>query len=385
MTDRGTEPEKDALINALQSMGVHQRPIPTKAPWGIGRNKRHPGPIRNAYVRITAETPALAPELALAVAYKPRNDAPRAHGSPPTTAVTGEAPLLLIGDNHCTDPAIAARHRAMQSARATMEAHSAADRQSGALSHTGTAVPFVEVEKALWWHRDLQGWLRGSVHSLNGKTVIFCHNGRLFYSHDSRTKPDVSRRPPSLHVWPALPVSTSTAAIHTHTLDLPALPPLPAHSCVSLASSRSPKFPTHSRWDTAKATELAAIYCKTSLPFFRVPANQQFFHDLWRVTHKATRGTGKPAELARFCVAGNRDWHKHNIVATFPFMPSRSIGAVVAASVILSFFLHTEDFLRAYLQSDCLAEPVHVWALPEAGEPDNTLWAFHRGMFGKND
>ena len=48
MSDRGTEAENDAFINALHSVGVHWRPIPTEAPWGIGRNERHHGPIRDS-------------------------------------------------------------------------------------------------------------------------------------------------------------------------------------------------------------------------------------------------------------------------------------------------------------------------------------------------
>ena len=388
LTDRGTEAESDAFINALHSMGVHWRPIPTEAPWSIGRNERHHGPIRDAYIRITAETPALAPDLALAMAYKARNDAPRAHGSSPTAAVTGEAPRLLIGDNHHFDPTIAARHRAMQTARATMETYTAADRLRGALSHPGTTVPFVEVGQAVWFHRDRQGWLRGTVHSLDGKTVYVRHNGRLFSSHESRTKPFVSRRPPPSPAPPARPSSASPAPIRTHTPAPPAPASLPAHSRVYLAPASNPASPSHPRWDSAKATELAvfdAIDCKTSMPSSLVPADKQIFHYLWRVTHKDNRGNGKPAERARFCVAGNRDWHKATTVATSPVTPQRAIRTVVAASVLLSFTLHTEDFLRAYLQSDRLAEPVYVWAPPEAGEPDNTVWAFHRAMYGKND
>ena len=99
LSDRDSEIENDAFIGALHSMGVHWRPIPTEAPRGIGRNQRHHGPIRDAYLRISAETPQLAPDLALAMAYKARKDTPRAHGSSPTAAVTGEAPRLLIGHN----------------------------------------------------------------------------------------------------------------------------------------------------------------------------------------------------------------------------------------------------------------------------------------------
>ena len=63
-------------------------------------------------------------------------------------------------------------------------------------------------------------------------------------------------------------------------------------------------------------------------------------------------------ERARFCVAGNHDWHKNKTVATSFVTPQRAIRAVVAASAILSFTLHGQTFRRAYLQSDRLAEPV---------------------------
>jgi len=87
------------------------------------------------------------------------------------------------------DATIAARHRAMQTARATMEAYIAADGLRGARSHPGTTVPFVEVGQAFWFHRDRQRWLRGSVHSLDGNTVYVRHNGRLTFSCESHTKP----------------------------------------------------------------------------------------------------------------------------------------------------------------------------------------------------
>jgi len=182
-----------AFINALQSMGIHWRAAPTEAPWAIGRNERHHGPIRDAFLRILAETPMLAADLALSMSYKARNDAPRAHGASPTTAVTGDPPRLIIGPNHHADPSISARARAMHAARNTMEKYAAADRLRGALSHPGTTVPFVEVGQEVWFHQHRHGWLRGAVHSLDGKTVYVRLNGQLFSSHESRTKPYISR------------------------------------------------------------------------------------------------------------------------------------------------------------------------------------------------
>ena len=118
--DRGFENENDALIHALHSMLIHWRSARTEAPWSVGHNERHHGPIRDAFLRIVAETPALAPDLALAIAYKARNDAPRARDVAPTTSVTGDLPRLIIGDNHHADPTLAARASAMQTAQATM-------------------------------------------------------------------------------------------------------------------------------------------------------------------------------------------------------------------------------------------------------------------------
>ena len=388
LTDRGSEVENDPFVNALTSMCVHWRPIPTEAPWGIDRDARHHGPIHQAYLRIAAETPTLAPDLILAMAYKARNDAPRARGSCPTTAVTGAPPSLLIGDNHLFNPAIAFRHRAMQAARASIEAYTAADCLRGALSHPGTNVPFVEVGQAVWFHRDKHGWLQGRVHSLDGKTVYVTRNNRIYSSHEAHTKPYVSCGPPPPPTTTTPPVSAAALPIRTHSAAPPPPTTLPTTTRALLTNPPDPDSPSHPRWDAAKRTELNSIDsidCKTTLPASHVPAGKQIFHYLWRVTHKPNRGNSEPAERARFCVAGNRDWHKANTVATFPVTPQRSIRAIVAASVILHFSIHTEDFLRAYIQSDILPEPTYVWAPPEAGEPDGSVWAFHRAMYGKND
>jgi len=180
--------------------------------------------------------------------------------------------------------------------------------------------------------------------------VYVRHNGHLFSSPESRTKPYVSRRPPPSPASSAQPVSATTNPIRTNTPAPPAPAKLPAHFRIFLTSPADPASTSHPRWHAAKATELAifnAIDCKTSLPSSSVPANRQIFHYLWRVTHMANRGNGKPAERAGFCVAGNRDWHKQSTVATSPVTSQHAIRAVVAASVILSFTLHTKDFLRA--------------------------------------
>jgi len=47
--------------------------------------------------------------------------------------------------------------------------------------------------------------------------------------------------------------------------------------------------------------------------------------------------------------------------------------------------VHTKDFLRAYLQSDKLPQPIYVHAPPEAYEPDGDIWAFTRPMYGKGN
>jgi len=201
-------------------MGIHCRPIPTEAPWSIGGNERHHGSIRDAFARIQAETPALAPDLSLAMAYKARNDAPRAHGVAPTTAVTGDLPRLLIGNNHHADPTIAGRHAAMQTARATVERYTAADRLHSALSHPGTNLPFMCVDKEVWFHRHLLGWLRGRVHSLDGKTVYIQRNGKLFSFHEARTKPYVSRTTPPPTAPPAGPaLNVHARAFHARATD----------------------------------------------------------------------------------------------------------------------------------------------------------------------
>lgn len=49
--------------------------------------------------RARTESLAVHPDLLLALAYKARNDAPRALGMSPTSAVFGEHTRLMVGDN----------------------------------------------------------------------------------------------------------------------------------------------------------------------------------------------------------------------------------------------------------------------------------------------
>jgi len=200
-----------------------------------------------------------------------------------------------------------------------MEHYTPADRLRGALSHPGATVPFVELGQEVWFHRDRHGGLRDTVHSLDGKIVYVRHNGQLFSAHESRTKPFVSRRQPTPPAAaPRLPPAAATARpasapvapLRTNTAAPPVSPPLPAASGVFFSPAISPKSSAHPRWDAAKATEIAvfdSIDCKTAISAHSVPAGQLIFYYLWRVTHKPNRGNGKPAERARYCIAGNRD------------------------------------------------------------------------------
>lgn len=386
LTDRGPEAENDVVVNGLHSMGIHWRTAPTEAPWRIGRNERHHGHIRDAFLRMRTETPSLAHDLALAMAYKARNDAPRAHGVSPTTVVTGQPPRLLIGDNAHADPSIATRTRAVQTARATMERSTAADRLRGALSHPGTTATYDEVGQDVWFHRDKRGWLHGVVHALDGKTVSIRRDGKIFSAHEVRTKPYVNRSTPRRPTQ--APTTAPPPPIRTHT---PA-PPLPAEvpetARVFSTSPIDPSSHHHPRWDAANKTEtntFKAMGCMQAVPASEVPRGVDVFDHLWRVTWKENRGNGKPPGFARFCVAGNRDWHKDTNVPTSLVTPQRAIRTLMAAAAILGFPIQTEDFLRAYLQSDELDEPIYVRILPEAGEPEGFIWAFSQAIYGQDD
>jgi len=394
ITDRRSENENDAVINALHSMGVHWRPVPTGAPWGIGRNERHHGPIRDAFVRIVAETPRLAPNLALAMAYKARNDAPRVHGVAPTTAVTGDHPRLIVGDNHHDDPTIAVRATSMQTERNTMERYSAADRLRGALSHPGTSVPFVIVGQQVWFYRHKHGCLRGTVDSLKGKTFFLCllgegfvrGEGKIFSSHESRTKPFVGRShlppdPPCLAPAPPGP-------IRTHTPAPPSTPTLAPVAAAYLIHAPDLSSHRHPRWNVGKRHEINvfdSFECKTTIPAAAVPPGEQIFDYLWRCDYKPDRGNGTPPTSARFCIAGAREWNKANDIPTSPVSPHRAVRATIAVVFILGWGVHTKDSLRAYLQSDLLPKPVYVQSPPEADEPPSSVWAFSRPMYGKGN
>ena len=261
-TDRGTENENSALINAVHSMGVHWRPIPTEAPWSMGRNERQHGHISGAFLRIMSDTRAPAPYLALAVSYKARTAAPRSHGVAATTAVTGDMPCLLNRDNLHVDPAISSRHTAMQTARATMERYIAADRLRGTPSKICTNVPFVSIGQDFWFHRHRLCWLRGSVHSSDGYPGHVRHDGKLLSSHEARTKPFVARLLPAplprAHASPrpAPDPASSPHPVRTHAPD----PPVPQKVAMSagayFSSATDTDWPNHPRWEGSSQTEL---------------------------------------------------------------------------------------------------------------------------------
>lgn len=125
--------------------------------------------------------------------------------------------------------------------------------------------------------------------------------------------------------------------------------------------------------------------CMRAGPASAVQKGTQIFDYIWRFTQRENRGNGKPPARARFCIAGNRDWHKDSNVPTSPVTPQRAIRTLIAAAVILGFTLRTEIFLRAYLQSDKLPELMYVGIPPEAGDPFSFVWAFFRVIYGNDD
>lgn len=225
------------------------------------------------------------------------------------------------------------------------------------------------------------------MHALDGKTVYIRRDGDLFSAHEARTKPFVNRsvpRCPPADPPPAAPIPPIRT--NTRAPDLPAQ--LPAAARVFSTHPVDPNSHHHPRWDTAKKAEIdafRAMDCMRAVTATDVPKGTQVFDFVWRVTYKENRGNGKAPARARFCIAGNRDWHKESNVPTSPVTPQRAIRTLLAAAVILGFTLRTEDFLREHLQSDELAEPIYVRIPPEAGEPFSLVRAFSRAIYGKDD
>jgi len=415
IADRGSNLHAPAVANSLHSMGIHLRVAPTEAPWSIGKTERHHGPIRSVFLRARAESPSVHADLLLALAYKARNDAPPASGASPTTAVFGERPRLLVGDNSHWDMSCAARAHAAQAASAALQSYTVWARLQGALSHPGTTVPYVTVGQHVLFYREKDGWLHGRVTSIDGKDVYVLRDGKLFSAHESRVKPYVD----SLLHAPLYEKSrtdlsdrnpTSTTDHHTHfPSPLPAnQPPPPPHASgrpaptpptvpisaearifhSSAAAAPPPSSHHHSRWHDAKVTEVSSfrsLGAVTAVPASAVPPGAQVFPYTWRCTENPDRGNGKPPLRARFCMQGHLAHDKATNVSTAPVVSLKAIRAVTTAAAILEWDLRTEDFKRAYLQADRLPEPVYTRIPPEAGEPDSHVWAFNRPIHGKDD
>jgi len=320
IADRGSNLRAPAVANALHSMGIHLRVAPTESPWLIGKNERHNGPVRFAFLQARTESPAVPVELLLALAYKARNDAPRASGVSPTTAVFGERPRLLVGDSAHWDPSCAARARAAQAASAAVDAYTVRDRLQEALSHPGATVPYVTVGQHVLFHRAKAGWQHARVSSFDGKDVYVNRNNRLYSVHESHVRPyvdsllpapmykqrrtDVADRDPALGPYhqthypsplppnqPSLPPAPSGRPVPT-----PSSPSLPPSARVFHASGPAdPPTSSHhrSRWQPAKVTEVSyfkSLGALTAVPLFPVPRGTQIFPYTWRCTGSNARG-----------------------------------------------------------------------------------------------
>ena len=284
MSDRGGEFANEIFTHGLASLGVHFRLTPTEAPWSIGRVERHHDPVRHAYLMTKRETPELDRQLALALAFKARNDTRRAHGLSPHECAYGEKPRLLIGDNRHSDPSIASRHREMQAARNYMEKYVAADRLKRALTHPGRTVP-VEVGKQVVFHRHKNAhgpWLHGTVQAIDGSTVYINHDDRKVSAQEARVKPFVE------------PAKRSTAnQTPTPLLTQPAPHP-PPHLPTSAQVFNCSQVPTnkqctppidimhhsHPRWDQPNQAEFntfRALHAMRAVPREAVPKDAFIF------------------------------------------------------------------------------------------------------------
>jgi len=76
---------------------------------------------------------------------------------------------------------------------------------------------------------------------------------------------------------------------------------------------------------------------------------------------------------------------KETTVSSSPVVSLKALRTVTAAAAIVAWDIRTEDFQRAYLQADRLPVPVCTRIPPEAGEPDDHVWAFNLPIFGKDD
>lgn len=171
ISDQGSNLDAPAVKNILCSIGVHFRVAPTEAPWSIGKNERHHGPTRTAFLRARAESSRVNPVLLLDLAYKSRNDEPQASGASPTIAVFGEHPRLMVGDNSQGDPSCAARARTSQAAMAALQTYTIPDCLQCVLSHPGTTVPYVTVGQHVLFYRDEKGWRHARVQSIDDKDI----------------------------------------------------------------------------------------------------------------------------------------------------------------------------------------------------------------------
>ena len=390
LSDRGGENWNNAFTESCRSLGILHRLIPTESPWSNGRCERHHAPISSAFLKAEMDAPSVDKQVLLASAYKARNDFPRAHGFSPTQAVLGEIPRFLVGQNDHWDPSIAARGRAIHAARCSMDRYAATDRLRYALGHPSPTVPYVSPGEEVLFHRSDKGWRRGTVQSIEGKTVIVSHDGRNYSCAESRVKPYVPNIQDEDARYPAV------ARFNTSEPD--EIPVSPAPTSKNVPCSRSHLSnalppPSHPMWDQAKQVEIEKFRRMNVMREVEpseipkvLPEDAEVLPYTWFCDRK-DRGNGKPEERARFCAQGQRSRFRDVIIATSPVVQQSVLRIFLSMASTHRWQISTEDFKRAYLQSDPLpvTQQLYVKTPPEAGLPPGSVWAFRYPLYGQVD
>ena len=97
------------------------------------------------------------------------------------------------------------------------------------------------------------------------------------------------------------------------------------------------------------------------------------------------RRNGKPEERARFCFQGQRSRFRDVVISTSPAVQQSALRIFMSMASTHRCQISTEDFKRAYLQSDPLPSTQHLYVKtpPEAGLPPGSVWAFRYPLYGQ--
>ena len=193
IVDRGRNLTNDYMVSQLHLLQSQLCPIPTEAPWSIGTNERSHGFLHRAidklqesqFLDCSNDVDVLLSEVEMSwnfvqhvnnvlPHYQRFGDMPRQLGNREIAPTTRERIALMELARQHTEQ-LRAEHTILRALNTRYR-------------HV-TDLKLFKVDDPVWFHRNKHGWRRGIVVRVDRPTIHVEHLGKLYPTHENRTRP----------------------------------------------------------------------------------------------------------------------------------------------------------------------------------------------------